>query len=182
MAIAESPLPAIISARTAGLGFGLAAVAMWAAYLAFARAGVNAGLKPVDFVFLRFVTAGAVMLPWLARHGMRSLGRVGWGRGAALAFFAGPLFIALGVGGYAFAPLAHGAVVQPSALTLGAMAASWLIFGDRPPRSRALGVAVIVAGLVLIAAGKGAAEVPGASPFSCANGGSAGCPRRRRSP
>jgi drug/metabolite transporter (DMT)-like permease len=126
---------------------------MWAAYLAFARAGVNAGLTPVDFVFLRCVTAGAVMLPWVARHGMRSLAGVGWAHGAALAFFAGPLFIALGVGGHAFAPLAHGAVVQPPALTLGAMAASWLIFGDRPPRARTLGVAVIVAGLVLIATG-----------------------------
>ncbi len=162
MALAESPLPAAFSPRTAGLGFGLAAVAMWAAYLAFARAGVNAGLHPVDFVVLRFGMAGMVMLPWMLWKGIGNLGGVGWGHGAALAFFAGPLFIALGVGGYAFAPLAHGAVVQPSALTLGAMAASWLIFGDRPPRSRALGVAVIVAGLVLIAAGKGGAEIEGA--------------------
>jgi drug/metabolite transporter (DMT)-like permease len=158
------PLPArlTLSPQTTGLGFGLAAVAMWAAYLAFARAGVNEGLIPVDFVFLRFVTAGAVMLPWLLHKGIGNLGGVGWLRGAALALFAGPLFIALGVGGYTFAPLAHGAVVQPSALTLGAMAASWLIFGERPPRERALGVAIILGGLALIATGKGGAELPGA--------------------
>lgn len=156
------PVRPALSARTRGLGFGFAAVAMWAAYLAFARAGVNAGLSPVDFVFLRFVTAGAIMLPWLIRHGLRDLGGVGWRRGAALAFFAGPMFIALGVGGYSFAPLAHGAVVQPSALTLGAMAASWLIFGERPPRERALGVAIILGGLALIGTGKGGAELPGA--------------------
>lgn len=151
-----------VSAQSKGLGFGLAAVAMWAAYLAFARAGVKAGLTPVDFVFLRFVTAGIVMLPWVLRHGIRDLGGVGWGRGVVLALFAGPLFIALGVGGYAFAPLAHGAVIQPAALTLGAMAASWLIFGERPPHERALGVAIILGGLVLIATGKGGAELPGA--------------------
>ena len=43
--------------------FGLAAVAKWAAHLTFARAGVKAGLTPANFVVLRFVTAGAVMLP-----------------------------------------------------------------------------------------------------------------------
>jgi drug/metabolite transporter (DMT)-like permease len=151
-----------MSSQTKGLGFGLAAVAMWAAYLAFARAGINAGLTPVDFVFLRFVTAGAIMLPWLIHKGIGNLGGVGWRRGAALAFFAGPLFIALGVSGYTFAPLAHGAVVQPSALTLGAMAASWLIFGERPARERAFGVAIILAGLTLIAIGKGGDELPSA--------------------
>jgi drug/metabolite transporter (DMT)-like permease len=162
MTVIDMPARPALSAQSKGLGFGLAAVAMWAAYLAFARAGVNAGLTPVDFVFLRFVTAGAIMLPWLIRKGIGNLGGVGWRRGAALALFAGPLFIALGVGGYTFAPLAHGAVVQPSALTLGAMAASWLIFGERPPRERAFGVAIILAGLVLIAIGKGGSELPGA--------------------
>ena len=162
MTVTPMPLRPAISAQTKGLSFGLAAVVMWAAYLAFARAGVNAGLTPVDFVFLRFVTAGAIMLPWLIHKGFGNLGGVGWRRGAALAFFAGPLFIVLGVGGYTFAPLAHGAVVQPSALTLGAMAASWLIFGERPPRERALGVAIILGGLALIAVGKGGAELPGA--------------------
>ena len=66
IAIAVPVRPAL-TAQTKGLGFGLAAVAIWAAYLAFACAGVNAGLAPVDFVFLRFVTAGAIMLPWLLR-------------------------------------------------------------------------------------------------------------------
>ncbi len=108
----------------------------------------------MDFVFLRFVTADAIMSPWLLHNVIRTLGGVGWAHGWALALFAGPMFIALGVCGYTFAPLAHGAVVQPSAMTLGAMAASWLFFGERPPLSRALGVAVIIAGLVLIATDK----------------------------
>jgi drug/metabolite transporter (DMT)-like permease len=158
----DMPVRPALSSHTKGIGFGLAAVAMWAAYLAFARAGVNGGLLPADFVFLRFVIAGAIMLPWLIHKGLGDLGGVGWRRGATLAFFAGPLFIALGVGGYAFAPLAHGAVVQPSVLTLGAMAASWLIFGERPPRERAFGVAIILGGLALIAMGKGGVELPGA--------------------
>ncbi|MCB1490223.1 MAG: DMT family transporter [Rhodobiaceae bacterium] len=161
-AVDMSPVSPIRPTAAYGLGFGLAAVAMWAAYLSFARAGVTAGLKPQDFILMRFGVAGLIMLPWLARHGMRTLGGIGWARGAALAAAAGPLFIALGVGGYVFAPLAHGAVLQPTAVTLGTMAAAWLLFGERPPRERALGVAIILTGLILIAAGKGGAAGAGA--------------------
>jgi drug/metabolite transporter (DMT)-like permease len=160
MAIAQT-MPAdhyTLSPATKGMAFGLAAVAMWASYLAYARLGVSTGLKPQDFLILRYGTAALIMLPWLLTHGVRSLGGAGWAKGAALAVFAGPLFIALGVGGYVFAPLSHGAVIQPAALTIGAMLAAWAFFGERPPRERALGVAVIIAGLVLIAsAGKGIA-------------------------
>lgn len=105
-----------------GIFFGLAAVAMWASYLAYARAGVNVGLAPQDFVFLRYATAGAIMLPWLMRHQPGSLAGVGWRRGVLLTLFAGPFFIFLGVGGYVFAPLSHGAVIQPATITLASMA------------------------------------------------------------
>lgn len=161
MPLSVSAIPAAPSIPR-GVSAGLAAVAMWAAYLAFARAGVKAGLTPVDFVALRFATAGAIMLPWLLTHHPRTLGGVGWGRGAALALFAGPLFIALGVGGYTFAPLAHGAVIQPAALTVGALLAAWAFFGDTPTLTRVLGIGVILAGLVLIAADTGGTERPDA--------------------
>ena len=140
-----------------GVLFGLAAVAMWASYLAYARAGVNAGLEPQDFVFLRYATAGAIMLPWLLRHQPETLAGVGWGRGAVLALLAGPLFIFLGVGGYVFAPLAHGAVVQPATITLASMAIAWVFLGERVTSGRLTGIAVIVVGLVLIATAKSGA-------------------------
>ncbi len=77
------------------------------------------------------------MLPWLLRHALVDLGGGVWGRSVALPLFAGPLFIARGESGYAYAPLAHGAVIQPAALTLGAMAAPRPIFGEgRSGRAR----------------------------------------------
>ena len=157
-----TPLSLPTRPHLSGILSGLAAVVIWGAYLAFARAGMATGLTAADFIALRFVTAGAVMLPWAIREGLRDLGGVGWTRGAALALFAGPAFTALGVGGYAFAPLAHGAVVQPSALTLGAMAAAWALFDERPTRQGGLGVAIILGGLGLIAGGKGGEAMPGA--------------------
>lgn len=130
---------------------GIAAAFMWASYLAFARAGVNAGLTPADFVFLRYATAGVLMLPWLLRHDPLALGGVGWKRGLILAAVAGPIFIFAGVGGYVFAPLAHGAVIQPSTITLATMAVAALVLGERITGSKALGAVVIIAGLGLIA-------------------------------
>jgi drug/metabolite transporter (DMT)-like permease len=144
------------SPRARGVLFGLSAVAMWAGYLAYARAGVASGLLPQDFVFLRYGTAGLLLLPWLLRHRPRTLGGVGWRRGLVLALVAGPLFIFLGVGGYVFAPLAHGAVIQPSTITLASMLAAWLVLGERMSAQRLAGTAVIVAGLAVIASGGGA--------------------------
>ncbi|MEZ5936075.1 MAG: DMT family transporter [Alphaproteobacteria bacterium] len=159
------PIPGVPSLNAAfnpGLLFGLAAVAMWASYLAYARAGVNAGLEPQDFVFLRYATAGAIMAPWLLRHQPMTLAGVGWRRGAVLALLAGPVFIFLGVGGYLFAPLSHGAVVQPATVTLASMAIAWAFLGERMPGGRLAGVGVIIAGLVLIATGKSGAAGEGA--------------------
>ena len=156
IALSRAPLVPPVSPALLGVGAGLAAVAMWGAYLAFARAGVNDGLGPFDFVALRYGVAGLIMLPWLARAGPGDLGGVGWGRGAALALAAGPLFIALGVGGYAFAPLAHGAVIQPATLTVAGAALAWALLGERLARHQVLGSAVILAGALLVARPGGA--------------------------
>lgn len=141
---------------------GLSAVGIWATYIAFAKAGVDTGLKPQDFVFLRFSVAGLIMLPWLMRSGISDLGGLGWRRGGALALLAGPLFILLGVGGYAFAPLAHGAVVQPAMIALSSLIGAAVFFGERITLAKLLGAAILIAGLVLIAS-HGGMRTSGAS-------------------
>lgn len=148
--------PALVARRRstpelAGFGFGLAAALIWGAYLAMAKAGVSAGLAASDIAFLRFAVAGLVMLPWLLRHGLRDCAGVGWFRAGALALTAGPVFILVGVGGYAFAPLAHGAVLQPAAVTIGSAVLAVLFLRDRPPATRLLGLGVMLGGLALIA-------------------------------
>lgn len=134
-----------------GIAFGLTAAAIWGAYLAMARVGVAAGLQATDIAAIRFGVAGLVMLPWLLRHGVMGMAGIGFVKASALALVAGPLFVLVGVGGYAFAPLAHGAVVQPAALTLCSIGLAMLFLGDRPPRARIIGVAVILVGLAVIA-------------------------------
>lgn len=143
-------LPAV-STATAGVIAGVVAALIWATYLVFAKAGTGSGLLPQDFVLLRFGTAAAVIFPWLLRNGPRSLAGVGWGRAIILTLLAGPPFILLGTGGYLFAPLAHGAVIQPSTITLGSMFAAAILLKERLTRDKLIGVALIVAGLAVIA-------------------------------
>jgi drug/metabolite transporter (DMT)-like permease len=138
--------PAVI-----GIAAGLAAALIWATYMVSAKAGTTSGLAPQDFVLLRFGTAAAIMLPWLASHDPRSLAGVGWRRAIILTLLAGPLFILLGTGGYVFAPLAHGAVIQPSTITVGSMLAAAFLLKERLTRDKLAGVGLIVAGLGVIA-------------------------------
>lgn len=134
-----------------GVGLGVLAALIWGAYLATARAGAAQGLVPADVAFIRFATAGALLLPWLLRHDAIHLAGVGWRKGAVLAILAGPAFIFMGVGGYHFAPLAHGAVFQPAALTIGGMALAALLLGDSFTHARMIGAGVIVFGLAIVA-------------------------------
>jgi drug/metabolite transporter (DMT)-like permease len=137
--------------QLSGLFLGLLAVLIWGGYLAMAKAGTNAGLQATDIAFIRYGVAGLIMLPWLLRNEPRTLGGVGLIRAGVLALLVGPLFILIGVGGYAFAPLAHGAVMQPACLAVGGMILAALVLNDRPNNARVIGIAIIVCGLAIIA-------------------------------
>jgi drug/metabolite transporter (DMT)-like permease len=143
----------------AGFAWGFVAAAIWGGYLAFARAGIVGGLAPLDFALLRYGTAALLVLPLLPRLGLRDLGGIGWRRGAVLALFAGPAFILLGTWGYRYAPLAHGAVVQPAVVTIATMLLAVLVLKEAIAPRRWIGVGVVVAGLALVSgAGMGSGE------------------------
>ena len=161
--IASPPRTTLYTPEIRGIGLGLVAAAIWGGYLAMAKAGVSAGLEPSDIAFIRYGVAGIVMLPWLLAKGIRSCGGVGWGRAVVLSLLVGPLFILIGVGGYQFAPLAHGAVMQPAALTIVSLVLAAIVLRDRPTIGRVLGIVGMLAGLAIIAGPgllKGAALTP----------------------
>lgn len=137
--------------ETFGVTLGVAAALIWGSYLAMARAGISSGLAAPDIAFIRYSVAGVVMLPWLLAHHPASLAGVGWRRGVVLALLAGPLFVLIGAGGFRFAPLAHGAVIQPAALTCGAMIAAAIVFREQLTLARMVGLATILVGLIVIA-------------------------------
>lgn len=150
------------AARITGLFYGLSAVVMWAAYLSFTRAGIADGLAPQDIVFMRFGTAAIVLLPWLLMNRPASLGGVGWWRGVALALAVGPPFVFAASGGFIFAPLSHGAVLQPSTAALSSMLIAFVVLREPFSARRTIGAVIIIGGIMLIASGMSGTAGPNA--------------------
>ena len=142
---------AFASPQATGVALGVLAAVIWGSYFALARAGVSVGLYATDIAAIRYGVAGLIMLPWLLRSGAMGMAGIGLMRACALALLVGPLFIIIGVSGYNFAPFAHGAVVQPAALTLGSIGLASLVLRDRPTVARIIGVTIMLAGLAIIA-------------------------------
>jgi drug/metabolite transporter (DMT)-like permease len=139
-----------LSPVTAGLAWGLLAAAIWTVYSVLARLGIKSGLSPLDMTLLRFTPGALVMLPFVWHWGLRDLGGIGWSRGAALAALSGPVFSLLMMTGFAYAPLAHGAVIAPACQMLtGIGLSAWLA---RAPvtRETLLGGACVLLGLAFM--------------------------------
>ncbi|QBF29826.1 DMT family transporter [Thalassococcus sp. S3] len=150
------------AAWRAGVFYGVAASVMWASFMIATRTGTIAGLRPSDLLVLRFGTAALIVLPWVLARGIGDLGGVGWRRGIALSLFAGPPFFGLTVLGYTYAPLAHGAVIQPSVAALSSLIGAALVLGERAPLVRFAGAGLIVLGLLFIGFGQSGVPLDGA--------------------
>lgn len=123
-----------MSPVSAGMAWGLLAAAIWSVYTVLARLGIRSGLTPLDMTLLRFTPGALVMLPFVVHWGLRDLAGIGWKRGVALAALSGPVFSLLMMTGFAYAPLAHGAVIAPACQMLSGIGLSaWLA---RAPVSR----------------------------------------------
>ena len=151
MSAALSP-PAVSLPSSARLGLiaGLSAAAIWGAYLARSRVGVAAGLDGFDVAALRYLVAGPVMLAILLMRRDGARARMTAVQAITVSVLLGPPFILLSVGGYAFAPLAHGSVLVPASLTLGGLALSRLVLKEKLGFQRMIGVSVILTGLAMI--------------------------------
>ncbi|MEO0391476.1 MAG: DMT family transporter [Pseudomonadota bacterium] len=146
------------NARVGAL-LGLSAAVMWALYLTYVRRAAVTGLGPSDIIALRYGVGAVVMVPWLiAQGGLRDLAGVGWRRGAALAVFAGPAFPWLAATGFQYAPLAHGAVIQPSAAVIVATLIALFALRERAGREQVVGLGLVLLGIGLIGFSNASAE------------------------
>ena len=148
----EATTDASRAAKRQRLGILSGAIMALGASLSFAaaRAGILGGLLPVDLIFARFIVAGLIMLPVLLRFGVRDLAGIGWRRGLILTALGGALFALLQTGGYGFAPLAHGAVIAPSTVTIVSTIGAALFLRERLSRNHLIGAAIVLGGIVLI--------------------------------
>jgi drug/metabolite transporter (DMT)-like permease len=153
-AVADQITEKTTSCRIRGWAYAVVAALAWAWYLVISRAGTKAGLHPLDFALLRYGGAALLLAPALFSRGrVAALGGLGWRRGLALTLCAGPLFILTSTGGYLFAPLAHGAIAQPSSATIGTLLLAALVLGERLTGTRMAGIALLLAGIFVVLTG-----------------------------
>jgi drug/metabolite transporter (DMT)-like permease len=100
-------------------------------------------------VLLRYGVAGLFAAPTLVFL-WRDVRRIGCWKGLALTAAAGPIFFFLGSSGFVYAPLAHGAIIQPSTVAIGGLLLGALLFGETLTVRKLFGVAAIIAGIMLV--------------------------------
>jgi drug/metabolite transporter (DMT)-like permease len=138
-----------------GAACGMAAVSIWAGWIVIARQGLRSSLTPWDIAALRFGVAGVVMLPVVLRRGL-AIDRLGWiGLAAIVLGGAAPVFLANT--GLLFAPAAQAGALFPGVMPLMVAVMAAMVLGEAITRTKLLGFALILPGVVAITMAAGGA-------------------------
>lgn len=145
-----APPPAPDAGRERRIGWICAAalLAVWVAFHLMSRVTTRQSLTPWDVAALRYGGSFLCVLPLLAWHGMPRLTAARW---AAVLLFAGFGFPVGAYAGYQFAPAAHGATVMAAGLPVAAALLGAALGQSRITGRRAMSLAMVVAGSVLLA-------------------------------
>jgi drug/metabolite transporter (DMT)-like permease len=129
---------------------GVAAMLIYAGQFVLSRWSFQRTLSLWDLATLRFAVAGLLALPIVLRHGLAGAAGVGWRRAAVLAVSAGGPYTLILYAGLTLSPAAHGAVIIPGATPVVSTMLVWLWLREWPRPGNLAGLALIVAGLVLV--------------------------------
>lgn len=152
-----------LSPRTVGIAAALITVGIWAAFIVIARASAKGALTPFDIALARVIGASLVLLPlgwWLVRRDRAlaaapassffGLSPLALRVTAACGVFGGFGYAVLAYAGFFYAPAAHASVLMPGSLPLWTTLLAALILHTPITSARALGLACIVAGDLLV--------------------------------
>jgi len=153
------------SPRATGLLAAAVTVTLWTGFIVIARASVQRTLTPFDIALLRILGASLVLLPWgwwLVRRRKAALGAAAPPSSLAgisplplrttalLGVFGGLLYALFAYAGFFHAPATHAAVLMPGSLPLWTALLAAVLLRDRITPLRAAGLALIVAGDLLV--------------------------------
>ena len=151
-----------LTPRSLGITAAVITVLIWSSFIVVARASAAHQLLPLDIGFLRIVGAGCVLLPWgfwLMRTQRQSGAQVGSFMGlsplpfritALTGLFGSMLYAMLAYSGFFYAPAAHASVLMPGSLPFWTSLLAVVVLHDQITRARALGLACIVMGDLLV--------------------------------
>jgi len=134
-----------------GVGAGLLVVLCWAGWVIATRFAVTTHLRPVDVAFLRYAVPTMALAPVLWRRGL-GFRQIGVRRTLLLVAGAGLPFLLVSSTGMRFAPASDVGAVMVATMPVFVAVFSALLGGERFDRTRVVGFAVVVAGVLGIAA------------------------------
>ena len=153
------------SPRTIGLLAAVVTVIIWTGFIVIARASAQRTLTPFDIALLRITGASLVLLPWgwwMVRRRKASQGAQAPASSllgisplplrttVLLGMFGGLLYALLAYSGFFHAPATHAAVLMPGSLPLWTALLAAVVLRDHITPLRAAGLALIVAGDLLV--------------------------------
>ncbi|MES0134720.1 DMT family transporter [Mesorhizobium sp. M0016] len=131
---------------------GLAMIGIYAVQFVAARFSLREHLTATDLATLRFAGAGMVMLLVVWRNGQATGKALGWRRALTLAALAGLPYPIIINWGLTYAPAAHGAALCPASIVFFSFVLSRIATREKTSRQGTIGVAAIIAGLILFIA------------------------------
>jgi drug/metabolite transporter (DMT)-like permease len=153
------------SPRAIGLLAAVVTVTIWTGFIVIARASAQRTLTPFDIALLRIAGASLVLVPWgwwMVRRRKAALGAAAPPSSLAgvsplplhttalLGTFGGLLYAMLAYAGFFHAPATHAAVLMPGSLPLWTALLAAVVLRDHITPLRAAGLALIVAGDLLV--------------------------------
>jgi drug/metabolite transporter (DMT)-like permease len=141
-------------------------VLIWTSFIIIARASADPArggtLSPFDIAFCRIVGASLILLPWgawlvyrdraqgVGHSSLFGLSPLSLKVTATVGLFGGLLYALLAYSGFVFAPAVHASVLMPGSLPLWTALLALIVLHDRITPLRALGLALIVLGDLLV--------------------------------
>jgi drug/metabolite transporter (DMT)-like permease len=141
-------------------------VLIWTSFILIARASADPArggtLTPFDIAFCRIVGASLILLPWgawlvrrdgaqgVAQSSLFGLSPLPLRVTVTAGLFGGLLYALIAYNGFVFAPAAHASVLMPGSLPLWTTLLALLLLGERITPARVLGLALIVAGDLMV--------------------------------
>lgn len=133
-----------------GIGFGLIASFIWGGWPVFSKMATLQQITPWDITAIRFIVAGAILLPLLA---MRfSVTKTLLLKGFLLSIGAGVPYVLMATIGLTYAPSAHFGIIAPSTMLLFTTLGSVFLIGESITKLRLLGIACIFFGVIIVGA------------------------------
>lgn len=135
--------------RALGLVAALATVTIWAAFMLVTRFAVQGSFSVEELLILRLTPGALVMAPVMWRLGVMPRGQ-SWPRAALLMVGASAVFPFVVSKGLAYAPASDGGALAPGMLPFWTALAAYALAGEIPGPRRRLGLAMILAGAMVV--------------------------------